>query len=62
MSPRICPEIDDHEWVSDGPYGECHCQACGLTLEDAIEAHSMQEMTEDDLEHDHKWRGPPQDS
>lgn len=50
MSSRLCPEIDDHEWVSDGPNCECYCMSCGLKLEDAIEEHSMMGLDEEDDE------------
>jgi hypothetical protein len=48
MPKRICPSLDDHSWVSDGPYSETYCMDCGLKLEDAIEAHFMQEIEEDE--------------
>ncbi len=48
MSRRICREIDDHAWVSDGPGGETYCMDCSLRLEDALEAHSMMDLDEED--------------
>lgn len=47
MPRRICPTMEDHEWVTD-LRGRTHCQACGLKLEDADEAHVMQDL--EDLE------------
>lgn len=47
MPRRICQSIDDHEWVSDTLLGApCYCQACGLKLEDADEAHVMEGIEE----------------
>jgi hypothetical protein len=50
VSRRICREIDDHEWVSDGPGQPVFCQACGLNIEDATEEHSMDGLDEEDEE------------
>lgn len=55
MSKPICRSIDDHEWVSDRLTGPCYCQACGLALEDAEEAHVMEEI--DKMRHPSDWVG-----
>lgn len=45
MPRRICPTMEDHEWVTD-LRGRCHCQACGLKPEDSDEAHTMEGIDE----------------
>ena len=49
---KLCQDIEDHEWV-DNEDGDIRCQACGVALEDAPEAHAMEDADwwdNDDIE------------
>ena len=45
---RLCPSIEDHEWVPDDDGIGYVCQACGVDMEDAAMEHDMADVDDDD--------------